>query len=553
MKNKKGFTLVEIIAVIVILIVVTLIAVPAILKMIKRNKETAYDAKLEFVLKQARQYAQDNNSFIMDSDRDFNGYVCNVISVQELYNAGYLKEYAASDGSIQNITNPNDGSSLKDVKVNVYIKAQSLKGNDKYVGPIQANYRDKECVEGILAFDYTGEVQKVTLSEPGYYKLEVWGAQGGDANYDVFASDGSTISNSYAYNGGTGGYSVGIINISSSTDLYVAVGGKGTSVYQEERCYSRLVDRNTCGTGKNNVSRDSAKFDYGTGFNGGSHGSFMEAYGSHGGGGGATHIALSNGLLKDLESKQDDVLIVAGGGGGAHSQLGARNYGSRGNGYGGDGGGYIGGAGRPQDNYCVNYGLGGAQDDYGKFRKCSDWQTQTTSQPYFNATKVVNSNTVADKKFEVRMESGVEKYYTYISDVETEITKEQFDQQKLSYTLNGKFLPDIYAGFGQGAGFSKNTTEIQNFDDKVSNQYSGGGGGFYGGGSGLVGPGGGGSGYIGNSLLINKAMYCFNCEESSNVNTKTSIAQCTGEDAHEKCTKKGDGYARISYIGTELD
>ena len=71
-----------------------------------------------------------------------------------------------------------------------------------------------------------------------------------------------------------------------------------------------------------------------------------------------------------------------------------------------------------------------------------------------------------------------------------------------------------------------------------------GGGGFYGG------TGAGGSGYIGNSLLTNKAMYCYNCEESNEEDTKTISTTCAEEVPTEKCAKKGNGYAKITYIGS---
>lgn len=77
---------------------------------------------------------------------------------------------------------------------------------------------------------------------------------------------------------------------------------------------------------------------------------------------------------------------------------------------------------------------------------------------------------------------------------------------------------------------------------------SGGGGGYYGGSSDLSG-GGGGSGYIENSLLTNKSMYCYNCEESSEEATKTISTTCVSETPTSNCAKKGNGYARITYIG----
>ena len=77
-----------------------------------------------------------------------------------------------------------------------------------------------------------------------------------------------------------------------------------------------------------------------------------------------------------------------------------------------------------------------------------------------------------------------------------------------------------------------------------------GGNGFYGGGaSDFSYGGGGGSGYIGNTSLSNKAMYCYNCTESSEENTKTISTICEEETPTEKCAKKGNGYARITYIG----
>ena len=94
----------------------------------------------------------------------------------------------------------------------------------------------------------------------------------------------------------------------------------------------------------------------------------------------------------------------------------------------------------------------------------------------------------------------------------------------------------------------------------ASDGIGGGGGGYYGGycgigsvlGDGTNGVsdiGGGGSGYIGNSLLTNKAMYCYNCEESSEENTKTISTTCAEETPTANCAKKGNGYAKITYIG----
>lgn len=59
----------------------------------------------------------------------------------------------------------------------------------------------------------------------------------------------------------------------------------------------------------------------------------------------------------------------------------------------------------------------------------------------------------------------------------------------------------------------------------------------------------GGSGYIGNSLLTNKAMYCYNCTASSDAATKTISTTCTSSSPTKNCSKSGDGHAIITYIG----
>ena len=91
-----------------------------------------------------------------------------------------------------------------------------------------------------------------------------------------------------------------------------------------------------------------------------------------------------------------------------------------------------------------------------------------------------------------------------------------------------------------------------------TNFSAGGGSGLYGGSAGGTdrtdagddyGTGAGGSGYIGNTLLTNKVMYCYNCTASSEEATKTISTTCVNEAATENCAKKGNGYAKITYVG----
>lgn len=182
----------------------------------------------------------------------------------------------------------------------------------------------------LYTYNYTGGVQSVTLPA-GKYKLETWGASGGNPSHGA--------------GGGKGGYSVGTVDLNGETTLYVVVGQS---------------------TGA---------------FNGGGYG-----YSSDGTyGGGATHIATATGQLKELANNKNAVLIVAGGGGsggcsnyiggsgGGANQNGTAGYGSSNYGAGGYGGTLTGtinnsgtsGAGFGQGgNSGSGYGSGGGGGGY---------------------------------------------------------------------------------------------------------------------------------------------------------------------------------------------
>lgn len=60
--NKKGFTLVELLAVIVILLAISVIAVSSISAAIERNKAKQNNAKIEIILSHAKLYYDENKN-----------------------------------------------------------------------------------------------------------------------------------------------------------------------------------------------------------------------------------------------------------------------------------------------------------------------------------------------------------------------------------------------------------------------------------------------------------------------------------------------------------
>lgn len=210
----------------------------------------------------------------------------------------------------------------------------------------------------VMNFDYTGSVQTATLT-PGRYKLECWGAQGGNSNQ----------SNGTYGNGGKGGYSTGILNVSTNTTIYITVGGQGQN---------GVLNTRTAG-----------------GFNGGGDGYGTNNFGVGGGGGGASDISLTSPVfshssyfinnIRDTNSLLSRI-IVAGGGGSAGYDV-SNNAAN-----GGAGGGTTG-----QDGLSnrVYHGTGGKQTTFGTGGSSEDPNRYSVQAKFGCGASASNSTDVA--------------------------------------------------------------------------------------------------------------------------------------------------------------
>lgn len=170
-----------------------------------------------------------------------------------------------------------------------------------------------------MCFDYLGRQDAVMLRRNSNYRLEVWGAQGGTVTHRNVTTKG-----------GYGGYSTGSIALTRDRIIYINVGGAGVQNDEEDGV---LLEGGYNGGGNNR----------------------KDSWGVGSTGGGATHMALSSGLLRELEDDKESVLIVAGAGGSG----GVESSGMRRTSTGGHGGGYIGNKGTSTGG--VASGAGGTQ------------------------------------------------------------------------------------------------------------------------------------------------------------------------------------------------
>lgn len=524
MKNKKGFTLVELLGAITILGILALIAMPTIDAIITKNREKVYNTQIETIKNGLKTWGDGNALALPENSGEYL-----MINLGILKKAGFVDEdikdpttdACFSNDAVLTITKVGSGYSY-------HVDEESLKGGtnddceapldeyfillkgdksielDFYESYVEPGYsvvdstgkmlnvsatitiKDKDgnvvssidntsdvlntytityeyngiiverkVVYGIIAeyvFDYTGNVQEVTLPA-GKWKLEVWGASGGDGVGSVY---GAAL-------GGKGGYSTGILNLSESKKLFIIVGEKG---------HSGLA-------GPYNGFGGAGGF--GAGGSGGTGWMGVNVEGGSGGGG-------LSGIF--LDSTYSNILIVAGGGGGAGGSSASSSIYHYGGSNGGAGGGSVGRDGLSYPNSGPNTtkysGTGGTQ----------------------------NSGGVTGISYESKYQG-----------------------------TNGGFL---YGGGGHGytPGYAGNSnTMLGGAAVQVSNSSSsaggsgGGGGGYYGGGGGgkFGAGGGGGSSYLASTLI----------SASSTPGDQSFLAP----DGTTVTGHSGNGYARITRVG----
>lgn len=343
MKNKKGFTLVELLAVVIILVIIIVMAVTLVKRHTLNAKEKAIEAN-------AISYIKGVNMLIVNLKR----------TDKEIINGGYSVDQLNDLGVSLSGKKPDTGS-VYIYKSSVYYACFTYDDymieydNLKYSTPVEGS-----CSSSLFAiYDYKGSSQKFTAVKTGDYKVELWGAQGGESYY-----------NASHELGGYGAYTVGTIHLNKGDSIYLTVGSQGTSINYKQ-------------------SEGQVEYMGSDGYNGGGAAAYWGDNSSKGGGGGATTAALEPGLLKTFSGNLDNLLMVAAGGGGSSAHASYPSY----SGQGGHGGGFIGVNGITSNVTCYNYGTGGTQTSVGSFAACSsDGRSTRYDGPPANASFGMGSN-----------------------------------------------------------------------------------------------------------------------------------------------------------------
>lgn len=131
--NRKGFTLVELLAVIVLIAVITLITIPSIKYASKRIQQKNYETKVKLIKAAAEEYGDDYKEIILYSSTntytnpsDGQTYPSMTIHVNDLLLNGYLTYDSGETGQV--FQDPRDKSDMRYKSMIIYIK-----NNNPYV------------------------------------------------------------------------------------------------------------------------------------------------------------------------------------------------------------------------------------------------------------------------------------------------------------------------------------------------------------------------------------------------------------------------------------
>lgn len=160
MRNKKGFTLVELLVTIALMLSILAIAIVSFIGISNKKKQESYDLVKEQIITAAEQYFNSNEYL-------FEGLVdgsYGIISVGKLVNEDYLNK----------VTNPVTGK-----LVNYCSQVEVKKENGRYVSSFKEYEENDECDSNY----------SITINEPGSPSIELSFYEQSNVNKEITVSN----------------------------------------------------------------------------------------------------------------------------------------------------------------------------------------------------------------------------------------------------------------------------------------------------------------------------------------------------------------------------
>lgn len=265
---KKGFTLIELLAVITLLALIMLVITPTLINNLTETKKELNGTQKELIISAADKYVKNNKS----------NYP-NVVPAEYCVTLNELADEGLLSDSIMNFIDESDVDMDYGVKVIV---------ENKLTYSYKFDYEKNLCesinnANLVYNYKYNGSFQTFKAPKDGTYKIELWGAAGGNA--DNIAA-------------GLGAYTKGEITLKKDEKLYLYLGEQGSKTN-----YESFGGGGSGGNGENGLGNS---------------------------GGGATDVRLISGSFDNAKSLNSRIMVAAGGGGigvSVYSYAGGKGYG----------------------------------------------------------------------------------------------------------------------------------------------------------------------------------------------------------------------------------
>jgi len=169
--NKKGFTLVELLAVIVLVSLLMGLGVVGVSRISKNMKEKAFKEKISLIEQAAVLYGQDNKALLQSSGTcptDEGVFSCKSITIRELIENDYLESENINELEYKN---PKDNTSMLDNKVFIYKKNNRVYANFSLSVNVfleeknSGNYVEHIKKQVKKYFDNRGSAEGVTIND----------------------------------------------------------------------------------------------------------------------------------------------------------------------------------------------------------------------------------------------------------------------------------------------------------------------------------------------------------------------------------------------------
>lgn len=119
--NKKGFTLVELLAIIVVMGIVAVLVAPNIIKSFKKSKEKSYDILIKNIETAGENYYLECENGDLSDSRKYGNLACSIsnnntsVTLENLLNLGILKSSDNND----KVINPKNSKNISNCSITI--------------------------------------------------------------------------------------------------------------------------------------------------------------------------------------------------------------------------------------------------------------------------------------------------------------------------------------------------------------------------------------------------------------------------------------------------